>query len=97
MHAPKVSEKVVSAASGVEQEKKLPQNSNSPKSGLKLRYTDIVTPVGVQRSMPILKPESGVVAVLQMPAKPVYTDELPTETVHCGSVKISTMMARAKL
>ena len=47
--------------------------------------------------MPILKPVSGVVAVLQIPAKPVYTDELPTETVHCGSVKISTMMAHARL
>ncbi len=34
-----------------------------------------------------------MVAVLQMPAYPVYTEELPTEVVQPGSEKISITMA----
>ncbi len=52
--------------------------------------------LGEQKSIPMERPESGVVAVLQMPAKPVKTDELPIEMVHWGSVKISMTIALAR-
>jgi len=69
VQSPSLREKRASLWSGVEHENASPQFSAAPATAK--RYTDMLITLGEQKSMPIERPESGVVAVLQMPAKPV--------------------------
>ena len=78
VQTPSVRLKRTAACAGVPQVKCVPHTS----AGTSFSYTDMLTALGEQKSSPMAKPETGVVAVLQMPANPVYTDEFPRDKVH---------------